>query len=970
MANDKQEQFDQALSDCASEPIHQIGNIQPQGFLLVSSTDSPHKILQASNNLERLLNLTAQQALNKSLSEVLGEKALKQVEKLAQVAKKKYTATGILSISLKESVKDVTAHLYFSDGMLVMELAPEEANYSENNLALLMLTFQESLLNSASDTNLSQYFDEIASLVRSLTGHDSVMVYRFDANWDGEVISQDRVEAAPSYLGLHFPASDIPPQARRLYTTNLVRVVAEVNAVPVPILPAINPITRQPLDLTYSALRSLSPIHMEYLRNIGVNASMVISILQNGRLWGMIACHHLSPKKVSLAMREAAIFISRMVSGKLSSIEALEQSAKVAEASRIVSDLLNYINVDTEKNILDRLLPELKTLLNATGIIMVVEGKRCLHGIVPDPSALDALLHWLGSQPTAEIFKCDQLGKVFPPAAAYADTAAGILTTPLSKDMSSCIIWLRSEKPRTINWAGNYKSGLSQNSAGDYRLTPRKSFEIWTEQWRGRSLSWSNVETGIAAMIALSLPESMARKMRLEQAGIDRKRSEEETLAARLQLEQMTASVPGVVYQFLLTVEGEWKFTYLSNGIEDLYEVTADEGYRDQHALTDRILPEDRDSHREAVERSAATFSVWEHDHRIRTKSGKLKWVHGAATPQRLSNGSILWSGVLTDITERKRSDEILKASEEKYRGLVETTNTGYLIIDGEGRVVDANLEYVRLTGYNKLEDIIGRSVLEWTAKYEMEKNALAVAQCVRDGYIKNLLIDYTDVNERITPIEINATVVGSGPSLRIISLCRDITERKQLEDQVRKMAFYDTLTNLPNRRMLDDRLAQAMAASRRSGCYGAVMFLDLDNFKPLNDNHGHVVGDLLLIEAANRLKGCIRAMDTVARFGGDEFVVMLCELDTDKIVATAQARVIAEKILSTLSAPYLLTVLGGAQASKIIEHHCTASIGLTVFVNHEGTREEILTQADKAMYQAKDAGRNLIRFYESQILT
>jgi diguanylate cyclase (GGDEF)-like protein/PAS domain S-box-containing protein len=540
-------------------------------------------------------------------------------------------------------------------------------------------------------------------------------------------------------------------------------------------------------------------------------------------------------------MRETAKFISRMVSGKLSSIEALEQSAKVAEANKIVSDLLNYINVDTEKNILERLLPELMTLLNATGIIMVVDGKRCMYGTVPDPADLDALLHWLGSQPTTEIFSCEQLGKLFPPAKVYADIAAGLLTTPLSEVMSSCIIWLRSEKVRTIKWAGNYQTGLAQNSAGIFRLTPRKSFETWTEQWLGRSLSWSNVETGIAAMIALSLPESVAHKLRLEQAGIDRKRSEEEALAARLQLEQLTASVPGVVYQLLITADGVWKFTYLSSGIEALCEVSAAAAYHDHHALTDLILPEDRDSYRAGVERSTAKFIVWEQEHRVKTKSGKIKWLHGAASPQRLPNGNILWSGMLTDITERK-----------------------------------------------------------------------------------------------------------------------------SLENQVHQMAFYDTLTNLPNRRMLDDRLSQAMAASKRSGCYGAVLFMDLDNFKPLNDHHGHVVGDLLLIEVASRLKSCIRAMDTVARFGGDEFVVMLCELDTDKIAATAQARVIAEKILSTLSEPYFLTVLGDTKINQIVEHHCTASIGLVLFVNHEGSREEILQQADKAMYQAKEAGRNLIRFYEA----
>jgi diguanylate cyclase (GGDEF)-like protein len=154
------------------------------------------------------------------------------------------------------------------------------------------------------------------------------------------------------------------------------------------------------------------------------------------------------------------------------------------------------------------------------------------------------------------------------------------------------------------------------------------------------------------------------------------------------------------------------------------------------------------------------------------------------------------------------------------------------------------------------------------------------------------------------------------------------------------------------------------MAASKRSGCYGAAMFLDLDNFKPLNDKHGHDVGDLLLIEVAKRLKDCVREMDTVARFGGDEFVVMLNELDADKTESDTQARIVAEKILNTLSEPYLLTIKNDDHTDTTIEHHCTASIGVTLFTHHDEHQVDVLKLADAAMYHAKDAGRNSIYFY------
>ena len=203
--------------------------------------------------------------------------------------------------------------------------------------------------------------------------------------------------------------------------------------------------------------------------------------------------------------------------------------------------------------------------------------------------------------------------------------------------------------------------------------------------------------------------------------------------------------------------------------------------------------------------------------------------------------------------------------------------------------------------------------------------------------------------------------------SRRTFQLINEINERKLMEEKLLQLSFYDQLTNLPNRRLLNDRLNQAMSTSKRSSHYGALMFLDLDNFKPLNDSYGHAVGDLLLIEAADRLKSCVREMDTVARFGGDEFVVMLIGLNADKTKSTLEAEIVAKKIRAVLSSPYLLTFKQEGKADTILEHLCTASIGVVVFINHEESADNILKWADTAMYQAKESGRNRIRFYEDK---
>ncbi len=317
------------------------------------------------------------------------------------------------------------------------------------------------------------------------------------------------------------------------------------------------------------------------------------------------------------------------------------------------------------------------------------------------------------------------------------------------------------------------------------------------------------------------------------------------------------------------------------------------------------------------------------------------------------------------DITERKQVEEKLLISDIALKAI----SQGVIITNSDQSILSVNDAFVSITGYSQ-EEIVGQNCRFLQGPLSNPQVIDAMRLAIKNatdfsGEILNYRKDGTTFWNYLT---ISPVRDDLGKLAHFIGVTRDITENKLMEDQVRQLAFYDPLTKLANRRLLNDRLSQVMNSSKRSACYAALMFLDLDNFKPLNDTHGHVVGDLLLIDAAARVKSCVREVDTVARFGGDEFVVMLSELDVDQAASKLQALNIAEKIRAALFKPYLLDINKDGEADATVEHHCSASIGVVVFLNHEGSQDELLEMADTAMYQAKEDGRNQIRFYAEEI--
>ena len=303
--------------------------------------------------------------------------------------------------------------------------------------------------------------------------------------------------------------------------------------------------------------------------------------------------------------------------------------------------------------------------------------------------------------------------------------------------------------------------------------------------------------------------------------------------------------------------------------------------------------------------------------------------------------------------------------SSDFFRLIVENSEDLFAVIDLDGRRLYNSPSYAKLfgdIGYMKGSDSFAEIHPD-----DRESVKTAFRETVQTGHSHRLNFRFVLADGSVRVMESCGVLIrtSQGAPLRVVVVSRDVTERMRSEEKIYNLAFYDALTQLPNRRLLTDRLEQAMAASKRSGRHGAVMLLDLDNFKELNDVHGHHMGDALLKEVGRRITSCLRETDTVARFGGDEFVLVLGQLDKDTAESNMQSNVVAEKIRASLAKPYELKQQMVGKAESTVTYHCSASIGVVLFIDHEFSIEDVLKQADIAMYQAKRAGRNSIRYYD-----
>lgn len=502
------------LTTCDQEPIHIPGFIQPHGILLVLAGPDL-TIIQVSNNTQEILGFAPEAMLGTPLGNWLAAEHI-EVLRALQPEQIEHNPLYLFTMNLPGVKQHFDSMVHRMDDVLILELEliqesdpPATVTTSKDVYYLIQSTFAR----LQRETTVSMLSQQVAEHVRALTGFDRVMIYHFEPDGHGIVRAEAKREDLASYLDLHYPASDVPAQARRLYLLNWLRLIPDRNYRPASLVPVLNPLTHQPLDMSHAVLRSVSPIHLEYLGNMGVTASMSISLVVDNVLWGLIACHHYTPRYVPYDLRTACELIGRIMSLQLPLVEAREESEYVAQIQARHSLLLEAIS--TEKlplaDALTSHTPTVQEFIAAGGAAVCVDGTCRLLGKTPSASQVKRLLDWLVKQPEDQILVTDKLSSVYPAAAAFQASASGLLALVLSKPQRHYILWFRPEIVQLVHWGGDPHKPVEVTPVGA-RISPRRSFEVWKQQVHGTSQPWMPCEVEAVTRLRTAILHVLLRQ--------------------------------------------------------------------------------------------------------------------------------------------------------------------------------------------------------------------------------------------------------------------------------------------------------------------------------------------------------------------------------------------------------------------------------------------------------------------------
>ncbi len=493
------------LSNCDREPIHIPGSIQPHGCLLAVDAQA-RTVLRHSANAAAMLGASAR-INGLGLGAVLGEEAAHAARNALARAREGARPALLFGLAVGARRFDLAAHRL--KGTAILEFEPTQAEVAEPlELARVMIE------RVTATTTIERLAQEAARLVKAMLGYDRVMVYQFTHDGAGQVVSEARRPDLESFLGQYFPAADIPKQARALYLRNTIRIISDARFTPIPIEPALDA-SGEPLDLSLAHLRSVSPVHCEYLRNMGVDASMSISIRLDGELWGLVACHHYAPKVLSMAERVAAELFGDFLSMQVNALRNRQALQSGREARARLDEILRRASGFGEvAEALRESLGDLGGLIRSDGAGIWIGGQWAATGVTPEPEDVPALVAFAASAAPGAVWATHCLAQPLPGAARYADRAAGLLVIPLSSRPGDYLFFFRREFVRTLDWAGNPEKVYETGPLGE-RLTPRKSFAIWKETVRGQSRPWADEERHFAEAVRVALTEVLLRQSEL-----------------------------------------------------------------------------------------------------------------------------------------------------------------------------------------------------------------------------------------------------------------------------------------------------------------------------------------------------------------------------------------------------------------------------------------------------------------------
>jgi chemotaxis family two-component system sensor kinase Cph1 len=479
------------LSNCELEQIHLAGSIQPHGALLVVS-DPGHVIMQASVNAAAFLHLQGG-VVGRHLADLPGDLD-QRIRPALREALNVLPAAVRCWIGNPPRQFDSLLHRP-APGCLVIELerTGPVADFSRH--------VEQGLQTILACSSLRTLFEEVARIFRGVTGYDRVMIYRFDEAGHGQVIAEERRQDLEAFLGNRYPASDIPQIARRLYERNRVRVLVDIGYTPVPVVPALSPVTGAQLDMSLCCLRSVSPIHVQYLKNMGVAATMVASIMVGGRLWGLVSCHHYGPRTVHFEMRAVCELLAETLATRIAALESFAQGQAELTVRRLEQRLIEAITSkgDWRSALFDSPQAILRPL-EATGAALLFEGDVQIVGETPGTQQLRDIGAWLDQRPRVPVYATASLGLDVPQFAALIPAASGIVAIPVSETPSEYLIWFRPERVRTVVWGGDpYKAVVIGDNPRD--LSPRRSFAQWHQVVEGTCEPWTDADLMAARLI-------------------------------------------------------------------------------------------------------------------------------------------------------------------------------------------------------------------------------------------------------------------------------------------------------------------------------------------------------------------------------------------------------------------------------------------------------------------------------------